>query len=336
MTNAIDTQLFEEISDKRLSAAREVLTGRLRRTPIVAWPDDELGSSNGGELLLKLEVLQHAGCFKTRGALLHLLSLDSSERARGVVTASAGNHAACVSFAAHVAGASAKVVVPRTASPSRLEICRRYGAEVIVTDNIHAAFDEMSRVCTAEGRTVIHPFDSSFMVLGAAVLAAELVEQLGQLDAVVVAVGGGALCGGIAAAMRLLAPSCDVYGVEPRNADKMCRSLETGTPQRLEGVTVADSLAAPGATARTLALCRMARAVVRVEETQIIEALRALFTTMKLAVEPAAAAALAGVRGPLQTQLAGKRVAVVLCGTNISPSAYAELLAPTERAAAHD
>ncbi len=312
-----------------LRAARAALAGKVRRTPVVAWPEDEVAErlGEGTEILLKLEVLQHASCFKTRGVTLHIDGLDRHERARGVVTASAGNHAACVAFAARAAGVSAKVVVPRAASPARLEICRRHGAEVILADDIHAAFAEMQRLRERDGRVAIPSFDGPWIPLGAADLAAEFVEQTGPLDVMVLAVGGGGLCGGVAAAMHLLQPTCAVYGVEPFGADTMARSLAAGEPQRLQGVTIADSLAAPHACERTLALCRrFSRGVVTVDDAAILSALRELFLSMKLAVEPAAAAALAGVHGPLREHVRGKRVGVVVCGSNIEPRAYADLL----------
>jgi threonine dehydratase len=319
----------QEVSAERLRAAREALAGRTRRTPVWAWPADDVAESlgDGAELLLKLELWQHASCFKARGAMLHVLSLSADERARGVIAASAGNHAACVAFAANAAGVSAKVVVPRAVSPARLAICRRYGANVVIVDDIHAAFAEMQRIQQLEQRVVVHPFDSPWMVLGAADVAVEFAEQVGRLDVLVVAVAGGGLCAGAAAAMHVVQPECAVFGVEPSGADTMARSIEAGTLQRLQGTTIADSLAAPYASERTLQLCRaFSRGIVRVDDAEILDALRALFSTMKLAVEPAAAAALAAVRGPLRDRIRGKRVGIVLCGSNIDPDAYAHFL----------
>src|SRR5262249_37276583 len=154
--------------------------GKVRRTPVVAWPEADAEFGDGTELLLKLELLQHASCFKTRGTLLHLLGLDAADRARGVIAATAGNHAAWVAFAAHVAGVAAKVVVPRTASRARVDLCDRYGAEVVMAEDIHAAFAEMQRLQECDGRIVVHSFDSDAMLLGAANLADELVDQVGE------------------------------------------------------------------------------------------------------------------------------------------------------------
>jgi len=127
--------------------------------------------------------------------------------------------------------------------------------------------------------------------------------------------------------MKVLQPECAVFGVEPSGADTMARSIEAGEPQRLRGTTVADSLAAPCSSERTLQLCRaFSRGIVRVGDAEILNALQALFSTMKLAVEPAAAVALAGVRGPLRDQTRRKRVGIVLCGSNIDPHAYAHFL----------
>jgi threonine dehydratase len=324
----------EEVSKEHLHVVRETLAGKVRRTPVLAWPEDEVSErfGKGTELLLKLEILQHASCFKTRGVMLHMLNLGPDQRARGVIAASAGNHAACVAFAAHAAGVSAKVVVPRTTSPARLEVCRRYGAHVVEAEDIHAAFAEMERLQEREGRVVVHSFDNPWMILGAADVAGEFVDQAGRLDVMVVAVGGGGLCGGSAAAMHVLQPDCEVYGVEPSGADTMVRSLVAGEVQRLQGATIADSLAAPFSCERTLVLCRkFARGIVSVEDTEILDGLRSLFSSMKLAVEPAAAAALAAVRGPLSDRVRGRRVGIVLCGSNIEPRTYADFLASAPR-----
>lgn len=319
-----------EVSVERRRAARAALAGKVRRTPIVAWPEADAAArfGDGTELVLKLEILQHASNFKTRGALLHLLGLSADERARGVIAASAGNHAVAVAFAARLAGISAKVVVPRTCSPARLDACRSHGAEVIMADDIHGAFAEMERIRAREGRVAIHSFDSPWMLLGAGDLATELYEQAGRLDVVVAAIGGGGLCAGIAAAIAAIDPACSVYGVEPSGADTMFRSRAAGRPLALERrATIADSLAAPGASARTLAICdRFVRDVVLVDDAAILSAVRALFHTMKLAVEPAAAAALAGVFGPLAAHVRGKRVGIVLSGSNIDPATYTDLL----------
>jgi len=326
----LDTVL-DEVSLAHLRQARELLAGKVRRTPVITWPEDDAVAEfgEGTELLLKLELLQHAGSFKARGVMLQTLSLSAEGRARGVIAASAGNHAACVAFAAHTAGVSAKVVVPRTVSPARLDLCRRYGAEVVFADDIRAAFAEMQQIQAREGRVVVHSFDSPWMLRGAGNLAEEFLEQVGRLDLMVVAVGGGGLCGGCAAATHHAQPACHVYGVEPKGADTMARSLAAGAPQHLEGVTIADSLAAPYASDRTFLICReLARGVVTVEDSEIVEALRVLFCQIKLAVEPAAAAGLAGLLGPLREFARGKRVGLVVCGSNIEARAYAGFLAP--------
>jgi threonine dehydratase len=311
---------------------RLILTSRVydvaEETPLE--PAARLSQRLGNEVLLKREDLQRVFSFKIRGAYNKMAHMTDADRRNGVIAASAGNHAACVAYAARAAGVSAQVIVPRSASPARLEICRRHGAEVILADDIQAAFAEMHRRCAGDGRVPIHSFDSAAMVLGAADLAAEFVEQVGRLDALVVAVGGGGLLAGSAAALHALAPACAVHGVEPSTADTMAHSLETGTPQPLRGTTIADSLAAPYASTRTLALCRrFSRGVVRVDDAAILGALGTLFTTLKLAVEPAAAAALAALLGPLRPLAGGaQRIGLIVCGSNIDPRTYATLLAP--------
>ncbi|MEM8931386.1 MAG: pyridoxal-phosphate dependent enzyme [Acidobacteriota bacterium] len=274
--------------------------------------------------MLKLELFQHGGTFKPRGALLNLLAADDATRRRGVTAVSAGNHAIAVAFAAHSLDSHAKVVMPRSANPARVDTCREYGAEVVLVDNVHDAFDTVRRIERDEGRLFIHPFEGHLTALGTATIGLELCRQAGDLDAVIVPIGGGGLIAGIASAVKQLQPSCKVYGVEPTGADTMHRSFATGSPQAIDRITtIADSLGAPHAAPYTFALCqRHTDALARVDDDQLRDAMRLLFSSMKLAVEPAGAAATAALTGPLRHELAGKRVALIVCGSNIDHASF--------------
>ncbi|MCW7542107.1 pyridoxal-phosphate dependent enzyme [Aquabacterium sp. A7-Y] len=320
---------YPSLAEIRATAAR--LEGKVLHTPVWRWQTGVVADSlhPDTEVWLKLELFQRTGTFKLRGALNNLAALDAEALRRGVVAASAGNHAIAAAYAARVAGCHAKVAMPRHASPARISACRAEGAEVLLTDTVHDAFELAQRLVAEEGRTLVHPFDGPLTAQGTGTLGLELVEQLGRLDAVVVPVGGGGLCGGVAAAIKQLQPACRVYGVEPFGADAMFRSFEAGEPARLERVdTVADSLGAPYALPYSWGVCRrFVDQIVRVDDEALCRAMHALFRDMKLAVEPAAAAATAALLGPLRAQLDGQRVALIVCGSNIDATRHAELLA---------
>ncbi len=313
-----------------IRGARERLGDAVRTTPVWRWSDDEVSAALGPTtgVHLKLELLQHTGSFKTRGALLAMWELDAPARARGVTAVSAGNHAMAVGYAARAVGVHAKVVMPRSASGARVERCRSYGAQVVLVDDVHAAFAEAERIQAEEGRTFIHPFDGPHAARGTATVGLELLTALPDLDAVIVPIGGGGLCGGIGTAVRQLNPSCTVYGVEPVGADTMRRSLAAGRPVSIEAVeTIADSLGAPHAAPYSFELCRRCvDEVVTVDDDALCEAMARLFTGCKLAVEPAGAAATAALWGPLRERLIGKQVGVIACGANIDASTFCTYL----------
>ena len=313
-----------------IQAILDRLGDRIRRTPVWRWQglpvSRRLGSET--ELLLKLELFQHAGSFKARGALNNVLALDEAALVRGVTAVSAGNHAIAVAWAARVVGTTAKVVMLEGANPARLEACRSLGAEIVMAD-FQSAFDCVQRIESEEGRAFIHPFESRGTVEGTATLGLELATQVEGLDAVVVPIGGGGLCAGVATAVKQVQPECRVIGVEPEGADTMHRSFSSGKPERIErSETIADSLAAPYSAPYTLALCRrFVDELVKVDDDQLREAMRWMFADAKLAVEPAAAAAAAAALGPLADRLRGQRVALVVCGTNIDVETLTRLLA---------
>lgn len=317
-----------------IDAAAAALRGRLVETPVLELPGGRLGSG-AEELVLKLELFQHTGSFKPRGALTVMLGLPADALARGVTAVSAGNHAIAVAFAARQLGTSAKVVMMRAASPARVAKCRAHGAEVVLAADVHAAFAEVERIARDEGRTLVHPFEGPRTALGTATLGREWLRQSGPLDAVIVPVGGGGLAAGVGCAVKRMAPSTQVLGVEPEGADSMRRSLAAGRPQAIERVaTIADSLGAPFALPYSFALCRRhLDDLVLITDEAMRGAMRLLYDELKLACEPAGAAATAALLGPLRERLKGRRVGVLLCGSNIDLARFAELVAQTPGAA---
>ena len=312
-----------------ICAAAERLAPYVVRTPVWAWRSDVLRAAAGDvDVVLKLELFQHGGSFKPRGALAVMLDLPSDALARGVTAMSAGNHAIAVAFAARVVGTTAKVVVPRTANPARVARARALGADVVLVDDVHEAFTRVRAIEAEEGRAFVHPFEGPRTALGTATVGLELWEQAmamgGPLDAVIVPIGGGGLAAGIATAVKQLAPACAVYGVEPVGADTMYRSFGSGRPESLDRVrTIADSLGAPYAAPYSFGLCRRyVDEVVLVDDDAICRAMALLFADMKLACEPAGATATAALCGPLRERLAGRRVGVVVCGSNIDADTF--------------
>lgn len=323
--------MVSPLTVEEINAAARRLADHTLVTPVhrLRTPEVETACGGASEMWLKLELLQHTGTFKARGALLNVLSLSPQARQQGVTAVSAGNHAAAVAFAAATVGISAKVVMIASANPLRIELCRSLGAEVVFADNAHAGFELATRLAEQEGRTLIHPFEGRTTALATATVGLELCEQIPGLEAVIVPIGGGGLCAGIASAVKLLAPGCEVFGVEPEGADSMHRSFAAGEPRAIERVnTIADSLGAPYALPISFELCRRnVDALVRVSDAELRSAMRFVLRNAKLAVEPAGAAATAALLGPLKERLRGKRVGLIICGSNIDSASYAKLIA---------
>lgn len=324
----LTTSLVMTPSIEEIAANHERLKRWIAVTPVWQCRTDRFKQQVGNiDVLLKLELWQVCGSFKARGALTWLSSLSTEERQHGVIAASAGNHAVAVSFAAKTLGISAKVIMPKTASPVRMERCRSYGAEVLLVDTLADAFPKMEAIAAAEKRSPIHPFEGRNIVLGTATIGLEISQQIADLDAIVVPIGGGGLCAGIAAFIKQVWPHCAIYGVEPEGADSMYRSLQAGKIVPVPQVnTIADSLALTQTQPYIFSLCQQwVDEVVTVSDAAIKDAMRLMFQEMKLALEPAAAVSMAAICGPLQARLTGKRVAAVLSGTNIDIERFYQL-----------
>jgi threonine dehydratase len=207
----------------------------------------------------------------------------------------------------------------RTANPSRIAACQSFGAEVVLADDVHDAFRVAQHIQDDEGRYLVHPFEGPAVALGTGTVGLEITEQCGPFDTLIVPVGGGGLIAGIANAVKQVMPGVEIIGVEPEGADTMHRSRVAGTPQAIDQVrTIADSLGAPFAMPYSFALCEQhVDRLVMVDDLQLRRAMGFLFRRMKIAVEPACAASTAALLGPLREELAGRRVVLVMCGSNI-------------------
>jgi threonine dehydratase len=268
------------------------------------------------EVFFKCENFQKVGAFKARGATNAVLSLDDEAAAPGVVTHSSGNHGQAVAYAATVRGLPAWVVMPRNATPVKVDAVRGYGAEVVFCE--HGEREETaSRVAETTGAKLIHPFDDAAVVAGQGTATLELFEEVPDIDVVVAPIGGGGLLSGAAVVAAALRPGASIIGAEPFAVDDAYRSLTTG--RRQEGVadpdTVADGLLT-GIGAINFDILRGAGAhIVRVTERSILEATGFLFERMKLVVEPSAGTAVAAMSTE-PDRFVGRRVGVVISGGN--------------------
>lgn len=315
---------------EQIRATRERIDPYVVRTPVWGWESEAADAAVGsdGEIWLKLELFQKTGTFKPRGAVNDVLQMDEATRERGVTAVSAGNHAIAVAYAAQIFGIDAKVVMPESAPKFRVEKSRSYGAEVVLVADVNEAFSVVERIQQEEGRAFVHPFEGPAIVTGQATVGLELCEDGPPLDMLIVPIGGGGLAAGIAAAVKQLQPGCAVFGVEPEGADTMHRSLASGRLESLGLVeTIATSLGAPSTQPYSFKLCQqLLEDVVLVSDEEMVEGMRLLFHEMKLACEPACAASTAALFGPLRTLSAGKRVGLILCGSNIGSETFSELI----------
>ena len=304
---------------------RNALGEAVYRTPMLRCAAIEQVLGDGIRVYAKLEFLQHTGTFKARGALATLQNLDADQLAAGVTAVSAGNHAIATAFAANALGASAKVVMIESANPARIEACRAFGAEVVLVDDVHTAFAEVERVKKEEGRFLVHPFEGPLVATATGTVGLEICEQCDAFDTILIPVGGGGLLGGMANAIRQLRPDIEIIGVEPCGADSMHRSIAAGEPRSIDAVrTMADSLGAPFALPYSFELCRNnVDRLVLVDDDQLGRSMGFLFRHLKMAVEPACAAAAAALFGPLRNKLKGRRIVLTMCGSNIDWPTFA-------------
>jgi threonine dehydratase len=307
-----------------LRAARHVIGDRLVRTPLV--PSAALSAQTGARVSLKLELFQHTGSFKPRGVLNALEALTPDERARGVVSISAGNHAQALAWAATKIGVSATIVMPATAVQAKVDATRTYGGEVIQTEG--DLLSTMQQVQQERGLSFVHPFDDPVVIAGAGTLGLEIAEDAPDVGLVIVGCGGGGLLSGVAAAMHAVCPRARVIGVEPEGADAMRQSLARGEPVRLAKLnTIADGLAAPFAGVHTLAHVRaFVSDMVLVDDADILDAMRVLMRLARILPEPAGAAATAALLDGTLMIEPGEHVVVVVSGGNADPERLRSLL----------
>ncbi len=327
---AVTARATVSAADVRDAAVR--LEGVARRTPVVrSRALDELARR---EVFLKCENLQRVGAFKLRGAYNAASRLPTDRLASGIVTYSSGNHGQAVAFSARELGTRAIVVMPEDAPRSKVDAVAGYGAEIVSYDRYGGDRGEIAaRLVTERGMALVPPFDDPHVIAGQGTVALELLEEVEELDALVVPVGGGGLiagCATIAAAMR---PGLRVVGVEPEAGDDTKRSLAAGERVRIPVPrTIADGQAveAPGEVTFPI-VRRLVHGIALVSDAEIVGAMRFAFDRLKLVVEPSGASGLAAVLTGRVDEVApgSRRVGVVLSGGNVDTERFAALVSAT-------
>jgi len=301
-----------------IRAAAERIKGSVLRTPMLV--SRTLSEVIGAEVWLKFENLQFTAAYKERGALNKLLQLDEDERARGVIAASAGNHAQGVAYHGSLLGIPVTVVMPRFAPLIKVTNCRTLGAQVVLHgEDLTDARAKAQELADERGLTFIHPFDNAHVVAGQGTMGLEILEQTPDVDAIVVPVGGGGLIGGIGIAVKAKKPSVEIVGVEPENAPSLAAAFARKGPVAVAlSPTLADGLAVAQTGAINYAIAkRVVDRLVTVDEASIALAILRLIELEKSVVEGAGAAPLAAFLAGKLDALKGKRVVLVLCGGNI-------------------
>ncbi len=300
--------------------ARRTIAGVVHRTPMLH--SAAIGTWAGVNLFLKCENLQRTGSFKPRGQVNRIAHLSDAEKAHGVIIVSAGNAAQGCAFAAQRAGVKCVVVMPEEAPQAKLDATRGYGAEIIQHGTLTTAasmFDKAEELRLEHGYTLLHPFNDPFVISGQASIGIEILEDLPDVDVVLVPIGGGGLIGGIASAIKLVAPRTKVIGVESAAGAAMQESIKAGKAVRIQrGYSIADGLGAPFVGDLTLEIAkRHVDEFVSVTDDEIKSAVRRILQRAKLLVEGAGAASVAALLSGRAGISKGSHVVCVLSGGNV-------------------
>lgn len=323
-TEQTDENVVASTGISDIYAAAKQLEGIVRKTPLIY--SDFFSDISGNATYLKLENLQTTGAFKLRGAYNRISMLTDEEKARGVITASAGNHAQGVAYAAQKLGVRAVICMPATTPILKVEATRALGAAVILHGNgFDDAYTHSLELQKKNGYVYIHPFNDRDVIVGQGTIALEVIDALKDVDAILVPIGGGGLASGISFAAKLVNPQIKIIGVEPENAACMKAALSCGRTITLSSAdTVADGCAVRTAGKLTLAFCRRyLDEIITVSEMDIMSALLSLIEKHKLIAEGAGVLSLAAL-GKLHMK--GKKVAVLISGGNIDISTISALI----------
>jgi threonine dehydratase len=309
----MQTMATPQIDRERIAAVEKIIRPHIRRTPVIEVDAADFGLDST-RLIFKLELLQHSGSFKARGAFTNLLTREIPKA--GVVAASGGNHGVAVAFAAMKLGVPAKIFVPSVASAEKIGRIRGYGADLVVTGERYAeALAASESWITQSGALPVHAYDQIETLLGQGTLGSEFEEQAPDLDTLLVAVGGGGLIGGVAA---WYSGRVKIIGVEPETAPTLAHALRAGRPvDSPAGGIAADSLAPKRVGELMFPIAQThVHSVVLVPDEKIQQAQEALWKVLRVAAEPGGAASLAALLSGGHQPQPGERVGVLVCGGN--------------------
>lgn len=320
------TLTWRDVTLDDVRAAQARIMPHLHRTPLLATAS--LSGMTDTRLSLKAEAFQRTGSFKARGALNAMLQLTPEERERGVVTLSAGNHGQGIAFAAAKVGVTAHVFMPETAVPTKVAAIRGYGAECHFAPSMDQLFPAMDAFRIEHGLTYIPPFAHPDIVAGQGVVGLEILEDLPDVGAVVVPIGGGGLISGIATAVKALKPDVRIVGVEPEGASVVSRSLAAGTClQDAAPASIADGLCAPFAAPLTQSIIgHLVDDIALVNDQEITGALQVILERCKVLVEPSGTAAVAALLAGKAGIAPGTPAVAILSGGNIDRARLKTLL----------
>ena len=309
-----------------VAAAAARLQGQAHRTPVMRSRtiDGELSA----QLFFKCENLQRMGAFKFRGAFNALSRFDAQQRQSGVVTFSSGNHAQAIALSARLLGMTATIIMPNDAPAAKVAATRGYGGNVVLYDRFTEDREQIGRdLAEKHGMTLIPPYDHPDVIAGQGTAAKELIEDVGDLDALFVCLGGGGLLSGSALAVRALSPRCKIYGVEPEAGNDGQQSFRSGTSVHIDTPkTIADGAQTQHLGAYPFEIIRRdVDDILTVTDPELIDAMRFFATRMKLLVEPTGCLSLAGARS-MKAQLKGLRVGVIISGGNVDLNRFCALL----------
>jgi threonine dehydratase len=298
-------------------SARERISGRVKRTPLVS--SEAVSSRLGVSVHLKLELFQKTGSFKVRGAFSKVLSIPEAHRGRGLVAVSGGNHAQAVAYAGRELKLPAVILMPQKTPRNYIEATQGYGAEVILVPNTTEAFQRVASY-ESDGWTSVHPFDDPLVMAGQGTVGLEIMEDLPGATDVFVSIGGGGFISGISTAVKALKPECRIWGVETEGADTMAQALAAGHPVHLPTITsIAKTLGAPSVSDRTLAITqKLVESITVVPDIEAVRALRFLLERTKVLTEPAASCTLAAADRLRNQFTPDSKIVLVLCGGNVA------------------
>jgi threonine dehydratase len=307
-----------ELDDVEAAARR--LAGVVHRTPVIT--SRTLDTITGGRVHLKAECLQRSGSFKARGAYNRIVTLPPEVRARGVVAFSSGNHGQAVALMAGLLGVPATIVMPADTPPVKRDATRGYGAQIVCYDRYAEDREALaSHLASRAGAAIVRPYDDPLVMAGQGTAALELIAEVGDLDVLVVPVGGGGLIAGCATVARALLPRIRMVGVEPAEGDDTRRSLAAGARLRISvPATIADALQAPTPGALTFEVNRRrVDEIVLVTDEEILAAIGFCFERLKIVTEPAGAAGVAALLAR-KLDVTGRRAGVIVSGGNVGLS----------------